>query len=590
MISFLLLGTKNKPKFTEALENNPPELIVTDSRTKRHCFDVLFRLCCLVPETSKLLNEYQELLAFCFHCLASGSLRESASKLVEILLMEKPGTLNLCSIPMLKEVLELLHGNKLSSLCRILSITMSDLDTLEHTKNLLAQNKEKRSNNDMMQTTREINQELIMSIPGLLKKILDVAVNEKYIPRHANSPTEIDNWMRFIDDSISSEIGSEVTRIRQNPLLASTSEQNWVESEDQLTPFSFIPQNLPLPSQSRKDSDFSVLGNHLSVAANMGEYLLTRIESLYVLSLLLIGKHRKKMQKELAELELIPKLSMVMDRFMWKSNSGRSRTWNLVGHFNGCECSPEVAVKIQFLRLLHSFCDQNPYKHLLLTPCELDELQRIQAPSNPNRPRHVFHPNSEDLSDKREEPSSDQPVPDTSHLSTQSNFALAGPSCQTDSRIVEPIPAISINLMCQGTQGLLTKIVDVLKKEPTQSTFRFWLCRAVESFLRGRISYADQIFLVRRGLLQHVTSSIINTEHRTIQHEIIQSSFDLLGEMIKFNSDACQQLDTILNTEAKLKKTMLLINDNLIDSNMFIRYVILSKKLLLPKNTKFQIK
>ena len=100
--------------------------------------------------------------------------------------MEKPETLNLCSIPMLKEVLGLLHGNKLSSLCRILSITMSDLDTLEHTKNLLAQNKEKRSNNDLMQTTRELNQELVMSIPGLLKKILDLAVNEQYFPRHAD--------------------------------------------------------------------------------------------------------------------------------------------------------------------------------------------------------------------------------------------------------------------------------------------------------------------------------------------------------------------------------------------------------------------
>ena len=577
VISFLLLGTKNKPKFTEASEKNPSELIVTDSKTKRHCFDVLFRLCCLIPETSKLLIDYQELVAFSFHCLANSSLRESACKLVEILLMEKPETLNLCSIPMLKEVLGLLDGNKLSSLCRILSITMSDLDTLEHTKNLLAQNSEKKSNNDLMQTTREINQELIMSIPGLLKKILDLAVSEKYFPRYANSPTEIDNWMRFIDDNISNEIGDEVTRIRQNPLFASTSDQSWQQSEDQLTPFSFISQNLPVPSQSRNDSDFSVLGNHPNVATNMGDCLLTRIESLYVLSLLLIGKHRKKMQRELAELELIPKLSMVMDRFMWKSNSGRSRTWNLVGHFNGCECSPEVAVKIQFLRLLHSFCDQNPYKHLLLTPCELDELRRIKPPSSSNNPGNTFHPNSEDLTNERQNTSSDdqlgQSVLNTNHPSTQSDITLAGPSSQSDSRVLEQIPAISINLMCQGTQGLLTKIIDVLKKEPTQSTFRFWLCRAVESFLRGRISYADQIFLLRRGLLQHVTSSIINTETRTIQHEIIQSSFDLLGEMIKFNSDACQQLDTILNTEAKLKKTMLLINDNLIDSNMFIRYV-----------------
>ena len=84
----------------------------------------------------------------------------------------------------------------------------------------------------------------------------------------------------------------------------------------------------------------------------------------------------------------------------------------------------------------------------------------------------------------------------------------------------------------------------------------------------------NQIFLLRRGLLQHLTTGIINTEHRTnLRREIIQSSFDLLGEIIKFNIDACEELDAILTTEAKLKKTMLLINDNLVDSNMFIRYI-----------------
>jgi hypothetical protein len=53
--------------------------------------------------------------------------------------------------------------------------------------------------------------------------------------------------------------------------------------------------------------------------------------------------------------------------------------------------------------------------------------------------------------------------------------------------------------------------------------------------------------------------------------ETIQSSFDLLGEMVKFNYDACKQMDTILNTESKLKKAMVMVNNNLIDSNMFIR-------------------
>ena len=130
------------------------------------------------------------------------------------------------------------------------------------------------------------------------------------------------------------------------------------------------------------------------------------------------------------------------------------------------------------------------------------------------------------------------------------------------------------SLMCKGTQGLLTKIVEVLKKEPTTSTFRFWLCRAVESYLRGGTSYSDQIFLLRRGLLQHITASLIQTEVR--QKETIQSSFDLLGEMVKFNFDACKQMDSILNSESKLKKGMIMVNNNLIDSNMFIRAMVLA--------------
>ena len=56
--------------------------------------------------------------------------------------------------------------------------------------------------------------------------------------------------------------------------------------------------------------------------------------------------------------------------------------------------------------------------------------------------------------------------------------------------------------MCRGSKGLLTKIVEVMKKEPTASTFRFWLARAVESYLRGSTSFCDQVFLLRKGLLQ----------------------------------------------------------------------------------------
>jgi hypothetical protein len=69
------------------------------------------------------------------------------------------------------------------------------------------------------------------------------------------------------------------------------------------------------------------------------------------------------------------------------------------------------------------------------------------------------------------------------------------------------------------------------------------------------------------------SSFLVNKKLNSCRHkETIQSSFDLLGEMVKFNYDACKQMDTILNTESKLKKAMMMVNNNLIDSNMFIRY------------------
>ena len=232
---------------------------------------------------------------------------------------------------------------------------------------------------------------------------------------------------------------------------------------------------------------------------------------------------------------MIPKLSNLFDSFIWRSNGGKQRT-RLPGHYPGCECSPEVALKIQFLRLVHAFCDHSDFKHLLMSRCEWDELGRI--PPSPS-------------------PASVKPA---------------------EGAMLDPEPSVQVlpepRLMCRGTQGLLTKIVEVLKKEPTTSTFRFWLCRAVESYLRGGTSYADQIFLLRRGLLQHITASLIQTEVR--QKETIQSSFDLLGEMVKFNYDACKQMDSILNSESKLKKGMIMVNNNLIDSNMFIRAMVLA--------------
>lgn len=106
---------------------------------------------------------------------------------------------------------------------------------------------------------------------------------------------------------------------------------------------------------------------------------------------------------------------------------------------------------------------------------------------------------------------------------------------------------------------------------------RFWLCRAVESWLRSSSQYgvADQLFVINRGLLQHIVHVLLESESAVEPsvvvggvagiarnngslatgppREVAQSSFDLLGEMIRFNMEACRQLDILLPNEAKVR-------------------------------------
>lgn len=49
---------------------------------------------------------------------------------------------------------------------------------------------------------------------------------------------------------------------------------------------------------------------------------------------------------------------------------------------------------------------------------------------------------------------------------------------------------------------------------------------------------------------QHVASNIV--EHEIRHKEILQSSFDLLGELIKFNWEAFKTFDSVLTTPSKV--------------------------------------
>ncbi|XP_070385044.1 short transient receptor potential channel 4-associated protein-like isoform X2 [Dermacentor albipictus] len=467
-----------------------------------HCVEVLHRLCVDDTNVARELSHKEALFQGLLSLLQFSETCLVACDLIECLLLSRREVLNLTTIPNITSLIANMNDIQLANFCKVLAISLSDLDVYEHKTSLYAQCKEKNRNN--FSCVRDINQEVILNVPGILKRLVMIACAKPLslvgnrgsvhndvadTPRFPAIAGEMNHWMQWIENQVStSDTGSELD------FVGGISQWN------------------------RESSHFQ----H-EAALKISAEMTFRAEAVYILGLLLVGKRRKEVQRALASLRLIPQLSDLFDHFVWKYNTMRGQDrGRLPGHNINCECSPEVALKIQVLRLVHSFCEHAEYKHVMLSWSEYSELKRNEL-----------------------------------------------------ARSVES-PSLDRNLMCTGSKGLLTKIVEVLKKEAGSSTFRFWLSRAIESYLRGCTSSADQDFLLSRGLLQLVAGNLVNCNVR--QKEVLQSSFDLLGELVKFNLRAFRQLDKILSTEAKQRKLLQLVNGYLVDSNMFVRSLVLSQE------------
>lgn len=451
------------------------------------CVEVLHRLCVDDANVARELCNKEGLFQGLLSLLQFGETCLVACDLIECLLLSRRDVLNLTTIPNITSLIGNMDDIQLANFCKVLAISLSDLDVYEHKTSLYAQCKEKNRNN--FSCVRDINQEVILNVPGILSRLVGIACAKPYTPRFPAVAGEMNHWMQWIESQVSS--------------MEAVPEQDFIGGISQW---------------NRESYRF-----HHEAAMKISAEMTFRAEAVYILGLLLVGKRRKEVQRTLASLRLIPQLSDLFDHFVWKYNTVRGQDrGRLPGHNINCECSPEVALKIQVLRLVHSFCEHAEYKHVMLSWSEYSELKRNEL-----------------------------------------------------ARAVES-PSLDRSLMCTGSKGLLTKIVEVLKKEAGSSTFRFWLSRAIESYLRGCTSSADQDFLLSRGLLQLVAGNLVNCNVR--QKEVLQSSFDLLGELVKFNLRAFRQLDKILSTEAKKRKLLQLVNGFLVDSNMFVRSLVLSQE------------
>jgi hypothetical protein len=245
-----------------------------------------------------------------------------------------------------------------------------------------------------------------------------------------------------------------------------------------------------------------------------------QVEVLFVLSTLLGGRRKLDVQERLARLNLVDVLTEMFPRLAWGAPPAEGPNPMQRIHGPDCECNPESALRVQYLRLIHNFCDRdsvnNPYKSLLLSSEERAQLLR---PGGSRRAPDEVHPR----------------------------------------------------------QGLLSMIIDVHLSEPQDSIYRFWLASCIEAYLRGS-SREEQMMIAQSGLLQHLAAELTSDVPER-PNGALQTSFDVLGELSKGNLDVLCLFSDCLAEDGMAKLGQVLMS-NLVDSNVFLRSLVISTESL----------
>uniref|UniRef100_A0A671K7K4 Short transient receptor potential channel 4-associated protein-like n=1 Tax=Sinocyclocheilus anshuiensis TaxID=1608454 RepID=A0A671K7K4_9TELE len=456
---------------------------------------ILIGINSITEGVTKSLAAREDFVMFLFSLMSNKKVFLQTATLIEDILSVRKEIIQLEEIPNLASLVQSFNQQQLANFCRILSVTISEPDVgVDDKHTLLARSTQQKTNT--CPSCAESNQVALLNIPGFIERLCKLATRKVTEAAGASARLELEDWHSWLD----------------NALVLDALMQLAIE-ELHSSPYFLCCYLSSLSS--------SPLRHRLPQSMKIVHEIMYKVEVLYVLCVLLMGRQKNQVHRMLAEFKLIPGLNNLFDKLIWR----RQTSGHVLYRQNqNCDCSPEISFKIQFLRLLQSFSDHHENKYLLLSGQELNELSDIYLNAN------IIE--------------------------------------------MEALNNTDRNLVCDGKKGLLTRLISVMRKEPIDSSFRFWQARAVESFLRGTPSYADQVFLLRRGLLEHILYCIIDSGCKS--HDVLQSYFDLLGELMKFNIDAFKRLNKYVNTEEKFQMFLTQINSSLVDSNMLVRCIVLS--------------
>eukprot|EP01112_Ceratiomyxa_fruticulosa_P018786 TRINITY_DN6059_c0_g1_i1.p1 TRINITY_DN6059_c0_g1~~TRINITY_DN6059_c0_g1_i1.p1 ORF type:complete len:940 (+),score=211.94 TRINITY_DN6059_c0_g1_i1:135-2954(+) len=296
-----------------------------------------------------------------------------------------------------------------------------------------------------------------------------------------------------------------------------------------------------------------------------------QVELLFVIYAILSGKRRSELQQRLANIGFIYTITKIFDTIDWKKSPEVSHERI---HGPGCECNPEMALRVQLLRLLLNFTDGDPdqksHKRQMLSSKEIQILYSTNINSNINNNNNI------------------------NNNKTYTSSPLVTPSSSSSPNIsphyYPPLPSQ------KHEQGLLARLLTLYFSLSPDQPLRFWVSSCIESSLRCNDPEV-QIFVFRHGLLHFLIKEIVkhdslNTSNNNNSNNTnnnssnssqnlplgtLQTSFDLLGEVMRWNRNIFIEFNKIVNEEEDLfPKFAKAVVDHLIDSNVFLRAVILS--------------
>ena len=335
-----------------------------------------------------------------------------------------------------------------------------------------------------------------------------------------------------------------------------------------------------------------------------------QIEMLFVLSTLLNSKRKVEVQNKLKELKIIELLNSYIDYIEWgniyldyQRPSFNEENINMQDdtayHGKGCNCDCDAALKIQYLRLIYSFCcrDKENLENKLVLFSEKDvklffEAGYLDLIKIILQEKYLFYKDNKNIKFNKEFLYLLQKLKldDIQEINKIKNSYKDIEELVY--KIISPKNVKNIVQMFNENYvetGLYIKLIYRYMQECYFSSARFWISSCVEIVLRGNNSFF-QTFTCYSGLLYCLINDILYGKQD--KNQMLQISFDILGELVKFNRCCFFALDYCFcdNTEFFEFTKKFVSKETLIDSNVFLRACVLSIYFFDTNDKKIEIK